>query len=119
MNPTTFLVFSFLVMLTLGNIMGWLVNDIYRYYSDKRVLNGIYLGYAANHSAALEEARGYDEWGNWVCVNVRGMSVKEIQETAIHESMHELFATYCTKHNDNCIKEIEKMEAENNGNKSL
>lgn len=93
------------IVLILGLfIIGWLSNTAYRDYNYHREYNGLWLGDIQNKSTALETAQSYDTGGYWACTNVRDMTIEQIQETCIHESMHELFARECTKNMSKCME---------------
>lgn len=55
-----------------------------------------------NHTAALKTAYEYDEYGNWVCVNVRNMDYGRAKEVCQHEVGHEIFASECEKNWTKC-----------------
>jgi len=94
----------FFLILILG--MGWLANDLYRGYSNHRDLDGLYLK-NYNQTRVNEVTKEYDKYGDWVAVNVRGMTFKEAFETCSHEVGHEIFAEICEDNITKCL-EIEE-----------
>jgi hypothetical protein len=89
-------------------IMGWLGNDVYRHYSNKRVLNGLWIGYG-NYTNAKDIADKRDTLGMWVCVNVKGMDYETCVETSKHECGHEIFAKMC-EDGEKCFKIAKELE---------
>lgn len=43
------------------------------------------------------------EYGDWVCVNVKGMDFTRAIEVCKHEVGHEIFAEVCEKDMDKCL----------------
>ena len=94
------------VLLILMFTLGWLCNIAYYNIEHKRIYNGFYAR-DVNTKTAFAYAHKLDAFGDWVCVNVRGMSFEEGLATCNHEVGHEIFAEYCEESNDtmnNCIE---------------
>ena len=83
--------------------IGWIGNNIYRYYDYQADIRGLYL---SNNNYTLFEAQKYaentDYMGRWVCVNVRGISYKEGVAICQHEIGHEMFADVCMNNMSKC-----------------
>ena len=78
--------------------LGWFCNNLYKSISNERNINGLRFVDENSHTSALEIARQYEEYGDWVCINSKGMSYNECVETAQHECGHEIFAEILEKH---------------------
>jgi hypothetical protein len=88
--------------------LGWLCSLAYmdnKFIStfDGHYFEGNYTQYTAREKSELAE-RGSNK-GNWICVNVYGMSYDRAIEVCRHETAHEIFSTYCEDKNniDKCI----------------
>jgi hypothetical protein len=84
--------------------LGWVSNDMYRDYTNKKMFNGLYFEMNNSQEQALTQAYKFERDANWVCVNVKGMEFKEAIKTCNHEVAHEVFATYCQDHIDKCLE---------------
>jgi hypothetical protein len=82
--------------------LGWLLNLVYQEYTNHRAFDGLNIR-DSNEVSALETVSDYDELGDWVCVNIKGMDYSRAIETCNHEVGHEIFAEYCENHIDKCI----------------
>ncbi len=60
-----------------------------------------------SHPQAVDKARSYDLYGNWICVNVKSMSYKRGLEICAHEMAHEIFAVECSKNMSKCLEVME------------
>ncbi len=87
-------------------LLGWFGNDVYRNWSNQREFDGLYMK-NINYLGALNRATELDKFGNWVCVNIRGMSIKKAVEVCKHEVGHEIFAMSCEKNITKCLGIIE------------
>lgn len=92
--------FVILILLALG----WLGNDLYRAYSDKVNYEGLRF-VSDNHTDALKTTEKYDPNGDWIAVNVKGMSYERGIEVCQHEMAHEIFAEIIENHPDK-IKDV-------------
>lgn len=111
MMSNTFLkVFVLVVMCFVSGFAGFLSCEALRFFNNFRVYNGLLITGNYSHSEAIVKAQSYDIFGNWVCVNVKGMSVEKAFDTCRHEVSHELFSTYCgkSKNWDNCLGVIKE-----------
>lgn len=100
--------YIFLGALILGaGIIGWFGNDIYRDKTNYRDYDGLWMPTNYNKVQALETAYNYDSVGNWICVNIKGMELKDMEETVMHEIGHEAFARYCSKNVTKCLEVVE------------
>lgn len=50
-----------------------------------------------------------DPIGEWVCVNIRGMTYRRAVEVCNHEVGHEMFAEICEKDIERCFETIESL----------
>ena len=80
--------------------------------TDCRILDGLWLK-GFNRTHALEYAYSEDAKGNWVCININGMTWDRIVETCKHETFHEMWAECGEKNNLTYC--IEKHDKEING----
>ena len=92
--------------------VGWLGNDIYKEYTNKKILNGIQIR-NTNWNEAIKTSYKLDSLGDWVCINIKGMSYKKAVETCQHETAHELFAEICEKDTKLCNQVQEDLDANN------
>lgn len=70
--------------------VGWLGNDLYHQFMNKRYYDGLFLK-NITYSTTKEATEKYDKLGDWVCVNVKGMSYKRALEVCQHETFHEVW----------------------------
>jgi len=82
--------------------MGFLSNDVYRSYTNHRDIDGLWLK-NYNESEVNEETIKEDSLGDWVCVNINGMSFERALEVCSHEVGHEIFAEVCEKDFNKCL----------------
>lgn len=87
-------------------VSGWFANDTYRYYSNKRDINGFWTTGNYTRDGALNYAESRDTIGSWVCINIKGMTIKEIIDTCSHEAGHEIFAQKCTNDPLDCLSKV-------------
>ncbi len=90
-------------------VIGWAGNEVYKDFSSKNVLDGLYLkNWNNNETDKYTEER--DSKGDWVCVNVRGMDFSRGIEVCQHECGHavfdEIYAEMCEDDPNKCIKEM-------------
>jgi hypothetical protein len=93
-----------MILLICGVGIGWLGNDIYEYKKTEgenqeieRLYDGLRIEYK-DYFEAKDIANNYDKNGDWVCVNVKGMSYERAVEVCQHEVGHEIFAEILEKH---------------------
>lgn len=84
-------------------IIGFNLNELYRYYSNKGLLDGLYLE-NYNDSGVLQKAYSLDSNSNWVCINVKGMEFKRAIQVCEHEVAHEIFALKCQDNITKCME---------------
>jgi hypothetical protein len=98
-------------------VIGWLSNDFYRDYSNERTYDGLNIRGNMNHSNAIEVATEYDKYGDWVCVNIKGMSYGEAENTCNHECMHsafsEIISEQCEKDFNRCGELLDNWSLKN------
>ncbi len=83
-------------------LLGWLLNDLYDYSNNRRAFDGLHVK-NAEYSEVDRFTSDYDKFGDWVCVNVRGMSMDRAIETCHHEVGHEIFSEVCEKNMTKCL----------------
>ena len=89
MTKSDIIGFAILTMLILT--IGWLANDIYRNYTHQRDYEGLFI-MNAERQQARDTAKDYDTLGDWICINVNGMTYEDVIRTCQHEAGHEVFA---------------------------
>jgi len=72
--------------------LGWCSHGLYETYQQEKFLKGLWVPDAESRVDAIKIAQEFDYNGDWVCINVNGMSFSEMVETCTHESGHEIFA---------------------------
>lgn len=87
-------------------ILGWLGNDIFRMYSNKKTLDGLWLPQNISTDEAREYAESRDTVGSWICVNIKGMTIQEMINTCEHEAAHEIFAQKCSSNATDCLDKV-------------
>lgn len=100
----------FIFLATCFLSIGWIGNEIYHdIKNDKmiRTINGLWL---PKDNISINEALNYsysrDTIGDWVCINIKGMTIQEMIDTCQHEASHEIFAEYCEKNATKCLLEV-------------
>lgn len=112
MNEITFTIIGMVLVLILGTVIGYCINEVYREYNNKQELRGLWLkGY--NSTQAMKKVYSLDDSGQWVCVNInKNLDYEDIVETCLHEAGHELFARKCADDPEVCFKLAEELENE-------
>lgn len=90
------------IFFTLGFLMAQFYDIIESEISYKKKLEGLWVK-GASREKAEGIATNRDEYGNWVCVNIRDMDYERAAEICSHEVGHEIFAGYCEKNIEKCI----------------
>jgi len=57
-----------------------------------------------NETKALERAYNYSTKGDWICINIRNMTIEKMIKTCHHEAGHEIFAEVCEDNIDKCLE---------------
>jgi len=93
--------------------LGFASSQLYISYNTKNLYDG--LRFVANNSQpiALETARQFDKYGDWVCINSKGMNFERCVEVALHECSHEVFAEIIEKHPEKIEEVMKLIENEN------
>jgi hypothetical protein len=105
------LIAGFTIFCLLLIILGWASNEVYRAYSNHRDINGLWFRpMNFTRGEVVEYAKQMDTYGEWVCVNIKGMTVKEIIKTCEHEASHEAFAEYCENKPLECLETIKNYD---------
>lgn len=102
MKFVSYIMLTILVLLILT--IGWLGNDIYRDAMNHRDINGLWIHKNFTNSEVQKYVASRDIVGDWVCINIRGMTIPEIITTCEHEAAHEVFAEYCEDTPLECLK---------------
>lgn len=85
--------------------LGWLSNSLYQEYSNNREINGLWIPTQDATKYQVEDyAQSRESSGEWICVNIKGMTMKEVIDTCNHEAGHEIFARYCENNIDKCLE---------------
>lgn len=91
-------------------VLGYLSNDLYRYYNYHRNYDGLYLGSNLSYKQVNDISEDYDKFGDWVCINTRDMNYKDCVDTSIHECAHEVFAEIIESSPDKIQKVMEVLD---------
>lgn len=99
----------------MGMIIGVCFAQIYHIETDEgdncnsteRKYNGYWIS-ERNETEAKEFVENKDEYGDWVCVNIKNMSYETMESTCRHEVGHEMFAEHCEDNITKCMKAVEK-----------
>jgi hypothetical protein len=95
----------YILLLVLSSAaLGYVVHEIE--HSKDRVLDGLWVD-NENWSEVYQTAKEYDKNGDWICVNIKGMTYPKMFETIKHEIGHEIFARSCEKNLTKCLAVIE------------
>ena len=71
-----------------------------------RPIDGLWL---KNYNESMKDniTISRDPVGEWVCVNIRGMTYKRAIEVCNHEVGHEMFAEECEKNPERCFEVVQ------------
>ncbi len=86
-----------IIFLILGIGLGWFINEFYESYKYQKQFEGLFMQ-EKNWTSAWSTAKEYDQYGEWICVNVRGMNYQRAVEVCQHEAAHEIFAEIIEKY---------------------
>ena len=89
------LIGSFILIFVLGVSIGYLYS-----FTDGGPFDGYYFRDSSEPEFYM---------GDWVCVNVRGMSYERALDVCSHEVGHEIFAEICEDDIDKCFKIAEDL----------
>jgi len=93
--------------------LGWCSNTIYSLYVNdqekEKFLDGVRFVYNSSDMEAIKYAQTLDEYGDWVCSNVKGFTYDRCVEVAQHECAHEIFAEVCETNTELCHKTEELL----------
>lgn len=97
-----------ILFITIGLIgIGFISNELYHDSQLKRGVyaQGLYLTYEPNWTSAMATAKEYDPSGDWIAINLNGLTFEESKRVVEHELAHEIFARYCAKKDniDKCM----------------
>jgi hypothetical protein len=95
------IIFSLFSIILLSTITGWEINELWRSYNLDKQYEGLWIP-NVNQTEAKEITNYYDDYGNWICVNIEGMDYKRAVEVCSHETGHEIFAGICEKNMSKC-----------------
>lgn len=104
MDKFTLVGIIFLALCIFG--MGWFGNELYKSYSNKSTFQGLRFELNNNWTDAVNYAQSNDKYGDWVCVNIKGIDYKRAIEICEHETAHELFSRECSENINRCIDAI-------------
>ena len=94
---SVWLAVEILFILGSGIGIGWAGSKIWEEIINHRDFDGLHTK-TNSHDSAIQIAQKYDSYGDWICINTKGMSYKECVITAQHECGHEVFAEIIEKH---------------------
>ena len=100
------LITTLIIIAILFGAIGWLCNDLYRDLTNKRSYNGLWIPQNLTYKQAMSDTQEYDTIGSWICVNIKGMSIKDMITTCEHEASHEIFAQKCQTNATLCLQEV-------------
>lgn len=89
------------IFFILGMIIGGIIVKIFFMFSESQ-LKGIYL---------RNTTYPFNLYGDWVCVNVRGMSYERALRVCEHEVGHEIYAESCEKNFTKCKGKLLENES--------
>ncbi len=95
--------------------LGWASSELYDVLDYQRQVSGLYMR-NYDYSDAKDLAYDRDEYGDWVCVNIRDMSYNRCKEVVSHECGHEIWAEACESNDELCRKAQELLNKYNRGN---
>lgn len=87
--------------------LGWASSELYDVLDYQRQVNGLYMR-NYDYSDAKDLAYERDEYGDWVCVNIRKMDYETAYEICRHEISHEIFAENCEGNITKCLEAIKE-----------
>jgi hypothetical protein len=88
--------------------IGFFSKDIYNAYSSQRFYDGIRFEANNSQTAAIQTAQNMDYYGDWVCINIKGMDYRRAVEVCNHETGHEIFAEECENNMSKCLEAVGK-----------
>jgi hypothetical protein len=100
---------QFLIMVILGAVLGWSLNELFEQMDYQKKYEGLYLK-NQSWSSSMDIAESVDKGGDWVCVNVRGMSFDRAVEVCQHEAGHEIFAEIIEKNPEKIDEVMEVLK---------
>lgn len=66
-------------------------------------IDGMWIKGDMNKTAVKDYVQERDTGGDWICVNIKGMTYQRMIEVCNHEAGHEIFAEKCEKNIEKCI----------------
>lgn len=91
-----------ILLIAVGVLFGLIGTIAYLESGQGRLYDGLTI-FDSTESAAEETAQIYDPFGDWICVNVNGMTPKRMIEVCNHEAGHEIFAEMCEDDISKCL----------------
>lgn len=89
----------------LSFILGIAISQVYNFIYPKKDIERRLRGYWKSNSKEPQF-----EYGDWVCVNVQGITYQRAVEVCQHEVGHEIFAEICEKNITKCFEVVENEE---------
>ena len=86
--------------------VGYYANDVMDYYSYQSTVAGLHVS-DVTEQRLNEITDSYSEYGDWICVDVRGMDYRDALEVCKHEVGHEIFAEECEDNIDKCFEVVQ------------
>lgn len=88
-----------------GGIAGYSILKVTKETTKEKILDGMWMD-ARNWSQAYQTVKEKDPSGDWICINLVGMSYDRMLEVIQHEIGHELFAEKCEQNITKCIEAV-------------
>ena len=89
--------------------LGWYGHDVYRDWKNKRLYDGLII-FSEDEEDAKSIARSMDNFGDWVCINIKGMEYETAIRICEHEVGHEIFAEMCEDNITKCFDEVDEIK---------
>jgi hypothetical protein len=113
------LIYFGIIIFVLGIFfLGFYTHILYESYNYQRQVDGLYFHANLTHQEAMNIAKEYDYYGDWVCINIRGMSFDDAKRSCSHECMHaaytEIIAEHCEDNFEKCTAFLDNFKNSNN-----
>lgn len=107
MKPENEIVVAMLVSLICGIVIGACGHILYKDYVSQKTVDGLWI--PADNLTKYEalELAYTASVGNWICVNIEDMKLKDMENIIRHEIAHEMFARNCESDWDKCKEVME------------
>jgi hypothetical protein len=90
---------------------GWFGHGVWQFYNNQRIYDGFYFESGPTEKIEIiKTVYNYEPSGEWICVNIKGMTYREALRTCQHEAGHELFAEILEKYPEKVSDVFEVLE---------